>query len=80
MKGAGLLRSRVSIKLPSGKHEAMPVLNPLDESDLIAYALKNSICFFNNISDFDFVAVPYAIRKRDIQHVRDVLGPQGAHI
>jgi hypothetical protein len=45
VKGGGVLRSRVSIKLPSGKHEAMPVLNPLDESDLIAYALKNSICF-----------------------------------
>lgn len=30
--------------------------------------------------DFDFVALPYAIRKKDIQHVRDVLGPTGAHI
>jgi pyruvate kinase len=30
--------------------------------------------------DFDFVALPYAIKKKDIQHVRDVLGPSGAHI
>lgn len=45
VKGGGILRSRVNIKLPSGKHEAMPVLNPLDESDLIAYALKNSKYF-----------------------------------
>lgn len=26
------------------------------------------------------IAVPYTIRKADIQHVRDVLGPNGAHI
>ena len=30
--------------------------------------------------DFDYICVPYAIRKKDIQHVRDVLGPKGAHI
>lgn len=26
------------------------------------------------------MALPYAIRKKDIQHVRDVLGPSGSHI
>jgi pyruvate kinase len=26
------------------------------------------------------VVVPYAIRKKDIQQVKDVLGPSGAHI
>lgn len=26
------------------------------------------------------MCVPYAIRKRDIQQIRDVLGPAGAHI
>ena len=30
--------------------------------------------------DFDFVAVPYAVRKKDIQHIKDVLGPNGSHI
>jgi len=30
--------------------------------------------------DFDFIALPYALRKKDIQHVRDVLGPAGSHI
>lgn len=42
IKGGGLLRSRQALKLPSGKHESMPILNHLDENDLIAYALKNS--------------------------------------
>lgn len=36
----------------------MPVLNPLDEADLISIALKNN---------FDFVALPYSVKKRDIQ-------------
>lgn len=58
VKGGGILGNRVNIKLPSGRHEQMPVLNPLDEADLIGVALKNS---------FDFIALPYAIRKRDIQ-------------
>ena len=49
----------------------MPILNALDEVDVINYALKNS---------FDFIALPYAVRKRDIQQVKDLLGPAGAHI
>lgn len=57
MKGGGILGNRVNIKLPSGKHDGLPILNPLDEGDLISYAIKNN---------FDFIAVPYAIRKRDI--------------
>lgn len=30
---------------------------------------------FIRLIDFDFISIPYTIRKRDIQHVRDVLGP-----
>ena len=30
--------------------------------------------------DFDFIVLPYALRKNDIQHIKDVLGPAGAHI
>ena len=36
-------------------------------------------CKYLNL-DFDFVSLPQSIRKRDIQHVKDVLGPQGSHI
>lgn len=81
MKGGGRLLGRRSIKLTSGKHELMPVLNPQDDNDLIHYAIKNSkLSLTNTKSDFDIVCLPYAIRRKDIQHVRDVLGPQGQHI
>lgn len=26
------------------------------------------------------MVVPYALKRKDIQHIKDVLGPQGAHI
>jgi pyruvate kinase len=45
VKGGGLLGSKKAIKLPSGKQEGLPVLNHLDENDLIHYALKNSKLF-----------------------------------
>ena len=44
----------------------MPVLHALDQADLYNYALKYN---------FDFICVPNAIRKKDIQYVRDMLGP-----
>jgi pyruvate kinase len=71
VKGGGSLGSRKSIKIPGGKHELLPVLHPLDEADLINYAIRGGM---------DFVALPYSIRKKDIQHVRDFMGPHGAHI
>lgn len=43
----------------------MPILNALDGG---------------NIIDCDFISVPYAIRKKDIQYVRDYLGPARSHI
>lgn len=71
VKGGGILSTRANIKLPSGRHDQLPILNALDEVDVINYAVKNN---------FDFIALPYAIRKRDIQQVRDLVGPAGAHI
>jgi hypothetical protein len=46
----------------------MPILNHLDEADLVNIAIKNRNIFdiFIQHIDFDFVAVPYAIRKKDI--------------
>ena len=32
------------------------------------------------IIDFDFIVLPYSVRKNDIQHIRDVVGPAGAHM
>eukprot|EP00347_Sterkiella_histriomuscorum_P014148 403361980 len=71
VKGGGILGSRVNIKLPSGRHDQLPILTAVDEVDVVNYAVKNN---------FDFIALPYAVRKRDIQQVKDLLGPAGAHI
>ena len=46
-------------------------------------ALKTVFKLINLTSyfiDFDFIVLPYALRKNDIQHIKDVLGPAGAHI
>mmetsp|Transcript_39255 Transcript_39255/g.28985 ORF Transcript_39255/g.28985 Transcript_39255/m.28985 type:complete len:236 (+) Transcript_39255:216-923(+) len=71
VKGGGVLKSHRAIKIPGGKHEVLPILHPLDELDIINYGMK---------CGFDFIAVPCTVRKKDIQHVRDFLGPAGAHI
>jgi hypothetical protein len=43
------LKDRKGIKLPSGKHEHMPILNHLDEADLVNIAIKNrNISFDTN--------------------------------
>jgi len=57
VKGGGVLGSRKNIKITGGKHEILPVLQPADELDLMNYVLK---------AGFDFVALPYSIRKKDI--------------
>ncbi len=57
IKGGGVLGPKKSIKLGGGKHEALPIINHLDEQDLLNYAIKHQ---------FDFVALPYCIRKKDI--------------
>lgn len=49
----------------------MPVLHALDEADLVNYAIKQG---------FDIVSLPYAVRKKDVQYVRDMMGPAGHHI
>ena len=42
---------------------------------------SRTVIFLNgNFLDFDFIVLPYSVRKNDIQHIRDVLGPAGAHI
>ena len=71
VKGGGKLESHRSIKMTGGKHEILPIMRATDQADLFNYAYKNG---------FDFVAIPYAVRKKDIQTVRDYLGPAGAHI
>jgi pyruvate kinase len=71
VKAGGLLGSYKNVKLPSGKQEHIPVLTSQDQDDLITLIQKQKC---------DYLAVPYAVRKRDIVQVKDVLGGTGAHI
>jgi pyruvate kinase len=49
----------------------MPVLHPLDEADLRNYAVQHG---------FDIVVLPFSIRKKDVNYIKDIMGPEGAHI
>jgi pyruvate kinase len=71
VKGGGELGSYRNVKLPSGKHEHMPVLSTQDTEDLMGMLGKHK---------FDYVAIPYAIRKRDLTTVKDALGFNGSHV
>jgi len=53
-----------------------------DEKDLLNWGLKHSISLslLHLLIDVDFVCASFALKKGDIQYIRDVLGPKGAHI
>ena len=72
VKAGGFLGSFKGVKLPTGKQEHLPVVTPQDLDDIAS--------LIPNKSRIDYIALPYAIRKRDITNVRDTLGPSGAHI
>lgn len=82
VKGGGVLGSRKSIKIPGGKHEIMPVLHPLDEADLRNYAVSNGNhdLKLTKLIGFDIVVLPFSVRKKDVNYVKDCMGPEGAHI
>ena len=42
---------------------------------LTLYALN-----LNDVLEIDYVAIPYAVRKRDITTVKDALGTHGSHV
>lgn len=72
VKTGGFLGSFKGVKLPTGKQEHLPVITPQDLDD-IATLIPNK-------ARIDYIALPYAVRKRDIANVRDSMGPTGAHI
>lgn len=71
IKAGGLLGSYKNVKLPSGKQEHIAVLSSQDQDDLMTLIQKQKV---------DYLAVPYAVRKRDISQVKDILGGTGSHI
>lgn len=72
VKQGGVLGSYKTVKLPSGKHEQMPILTIQDQEELMAMVQS---------SELHYVAIPYAVRKRDITSVKEALGTAyGAHV
>jgi pyruvate kinase len=65
VKQGGILGSHKSVKLPSGKHEQMPVISIQDQEELMTIVQS---------SELHYVAIPYAVRKRDINSVKEALG------
>ncbi len=59
-----------NVFLPKVKID-LPTLDEQDEEDLINFGLKEGI---------DFVAASFVRKAEDVEYVRDVLGPKGAHI
>ena len=49
----------------------LPVLKEGDESDLKDFGIPKGV---------DIVAVSFVRKASDLEHVRDILGPKGAHI
>ena len=49
----------------------IPTITEKDENDLLEFGLKNGI---------DMVAMSFTRCAEDVEYVRDILGPMGAHI
>jgi pyruvate kinase len=59
-----------NINLP-GTQLDFPTLTEKDESDILDFGLKKGI---------DMIAISFVRKASDIENVRDLLGPRGAHI
>ena len=64
------LGEKKNMNLP-GAVVDLPTLTPKDEVDLVEFGLKYNV---------DFIAVSFVRKPSDLDYVRDVLGPSGAHI
>ena len=49
----------------------MPTLTVQDEDDIVDFGLKKGI---------DLIAASFVRKASDIEYIRDVLGPRGAHV
>ena len=52
--------------MPSGKQDHMPVLTQADQENIINDFIPKA--------KIDYIAIPYALNKRDFSQVRDLLG------
>jgi len=49
----------------------LPTLTEKDEDDLVDFGIKQNV---------DFIAASFVRKASDVENIRDVLGPKGAHI
>lgn len=69
-KNAATLGNKKNMNLP-GAIVDLPTLTEKDEDDLIDFGLKKGV---------DMIAASFVRKAEDIETIRDVLGPRGAHI
>ena len=69
-KNGAKIGERKNMNLP-GCTVDLPTLTEADEKDLVDFGLKQGI---------DIVAASFIRKASDIEYIRDVLGPKGAHI
>ena len=64
------LGEKKNMNLPGAIIE-LPTLTEKDEDDIIDFGLKKGI---------DLIAASFVRKATDIDYIRDVLGPRGAHV
>lgn len=69
-KNSCKLGEKKNMNLP-GAIIDLPTLTEKDEEDLLEFGLKQNI---------DFVAASFVRKAKDVEYIRDILGPQGGHI
>ena len=69
-KNAIRLGEQKNMNLP-GAIVDLPTLTPQDEDDLVEFGLKQGV---------DIIAASFVRKASDVENIRDVLGPKGAHI
>lgn len=69
-KNSCTIGERKNMNLP-GAIVDLPTLTEQDEKDLVDFGLKWNV---------DFIAASFVRKPTDVQRIREVLGPKGAHI
>ena len=70
VKNSAKLGERKNMNLP-GAVVDLPTLTEKDEDDIAEFGLKKGI---------DMVAASFVRKAADIDYIRDILGPKGAHV
>merc|ERR1740117_348652 len=70
VKNNATIGNRKNMNLP-GAIVDLPTLTEKDEDDLVEFGLKKGV---------DMIAASFVRKAEDVENIRDVLGPRGAHV